>query len=81
MKKLAIGIIAASAIMFAVPASAQVHVREGNNGVHVRIGHGHGWHKGWRHRGDYARANCRVEVTRVHRPNGTTITKRERRCH
>jgi hypothetical protein len=41
--------------------------------VHVGGHHHHGHH-------GYAQARCRTVVTKVKRPNGTTITKRVRRC-
>jgi hypothetical protein len=77
MHKLMLGALAAATLAIATPASAQgVHVGDGRGGgpdVNVRIGPGH---SGWRARAE----RCRVVVTRVHRPNGTTVTKRERRC-
>jgi len=72
MSKLAIGVATAAILAFAAPASAQVHVREGGGGVNVRIGPNH------RHHHD--RADCRVRVTRIHRDDGTVITRRVRRC-
>jgi hypothetical protein len=75
MKATLIGLAAASLIAVATPASAQ-------SGDY-----------GWRHRSDpgvsvrispnraYARdRNCSVRVTTIHRPNGTTVTRRVRRC-
>jgi hypothetical protein len=77
MHKLILGAIAAATLALAVPASAQsVHIGDGRGGapdINVRVGPGH---PSYRARAEH----CRVVVTRVHRPNGTTITKRERRC-
>jgi hypothetical protein len=77
MYKLMLGALAAATIAMTVPASAQgVYIGDGRGGgpdVAVRVGPGH--------HGYYARGErCRTVVTRIQRPNGTMITKRERRC-
>ena len=77
MQKLILGALAAATIAFAVPADAQsVRIGDGHGGapdVRLNIGPGHPHYR--------ARAErCRVVVTRVHRPNGTVVTKRERVC-
>ena len=77
MQKLIIGALAAATIAIALPASAQsVRIGDGPGGgpdVRLRIGPGHPHYRDRAER-------CRVVVTKVKRPNGTTITKRERRC-
>ena len=77
MNKLMLGAIAAATIAMAIPAAAQgVYIGDGRGGapdVGVRIGPGHPNYR--------ARAErCRTVVTRITRPNGTVVTKRERRC-
>ena len=77
MHKLMLGALAAATIAMAIPADAQsLRIGDGRGGapdVSVRVGPGH---PGYRARAE----NCRTVVTRVKRPNGTVITKRERRC-
>jgi hypothetical protein len=78
MHKLMLGTIAAATLAMAVPASAQgVRIGDGPGGapdVSVRIGPGHPHYR------DHARARCKTVVTRSHRPNGTVVTKRVKRC-
>jgi hypothetical protein len=77
MHKLMLGALAAATLAMAVPADAQrIRLGDGPGGapdVSVRIGPGH---PGYRARAE----RCRTVVTRIQRPNGTTVTKRERRC-
>jgi hypothetical protein len=75
MHKLMLGALAAATIALTVPAAAQgVYVGSGRgDGVAVRIGPGH---PGYVARGE----RCRTVTTRITRPNGTVVTKRERRC-
>jgi hypothetical protein len=79
MKAFLISLAALSLLALAMPASAQDY----------------GWRdrdhdNGWRHRHhrpgvtvdvgrSYAR-DCAVRITRIHRPNGTVVTRRVRRC-
>lgn len=83
MKMLAYGLACAAVLTFAVPASAQVVIRDGHrdSGVSVRIGDGDRHHdrdrdRGWRR----SHADCRVIKTRTHRPNGTVVIKTRRVC-
>ena len=75
MRKLFMGAVGAVAIAFAGPAAAQVHVDVPGVGVHVGPG-GHN-HRGYRAR---AQGNCREVTTRIVRPNGTVVVKKEMRC-
>lgn len=77
MQKLIFGALAAATIAISLPASAQsVRIGDGPGGapdVRLNIGPGHPHYR--------ARAErCRVVTTRVTRPNGTVVTKRERIC-
>jgi hypothetical protein len=77
MQKLIFGVLAAATIAMTLPASAQsVRIGDGRGGapdVRLNIGPGH---PGYRARAE----RCRTVVTRVKRPNGTVVTKRERIC-
>ena len=80
MKATLIGLAALSLLSAVTPASAQDF----------------GWHdrdhdRDWRYRHHrpgitvdvgrtYARGDCSVKVTRIHRPNGTVVTRRVRSC-
>lgn len=80
MKKLLLIAAAVAAVGVAAPASAQVNIRAGDNGVAVRVGpgHDHGYHRGhWRR--SYAR-DCRVVKTRTVTPGGNVIVKTRRVC-
>lgn len=77
MKGLILGATALATVLLAVPASAQVGVRVGEEGVGVRIGDGdHHRHHGWQR----SHAECRVVKVQKTRPNGTTITTTKREC-
>jgi hypothetical protein len=80
MKMLAYGLACAAVLTLAVPASAQVVIRDGHrdSGVSVRIGDGDRHHdrRHWRR----SHADCRVIKTRTHRPNGTVVIKTRRVC-
>jgi hypothetical protein len=87
MKKLLLIAAAAAAVSVAVPASAQVVIRGGENGVAVRVGPGHdrGLHRGhYRGRGHYrehfARGDCRVVRSRIVTPGGRVIVKTRQVC-
>lgn len=72
MKILVLGAaIAATVIGAALPASAEVVVRE-RVGVH----HDRGWHHGWRNH----HADCRVVRVKTRLPNGNVIIKTRRSC-
>jgi len=64
------------AALAAVPASAEVVVRAGGNGVVVREHVDRGHHHGWRNH----RASCRTVTVRKHRPNGTVVITKRRVC-
>jgi hypothetical protein len=79
MKGTLIALAAVSLLSVVTPASAQDGWRDND----------HRWHNGDRHHRSgitvdvgrsYARSNCHVRVTKVHRPNGTTVTRRVRTC-
>jgi len=82
MKATLIAMAALSLLTMATPASAQDHGWRDRD---------HGWRDNdWRrhHRSGirvdvgraYARGDCSVKVTRIHRPNGTVVTRRVRSC-
>ena len=90
MHKAIIGLTALAAIAIATPASAQRDEDGWRDGRHDN-----GRHLGWRDRrhdpefsirlrtGRDAYGSgrdCSMRVTRYERPNGTTVTRRERRC-
>lgn len=80
MKKLLLIAAAFAALTVAVPASAQVNIRAGENGVGVRVGPApdRGVHRGhWRR--SQARS-CRVVKTRTVTPGGRVIVKTRRVC-
>lgn len=87
MKMLAYGLAAAAFLTFAVPASAQIVVRDGHrdSGISVRIGDGNRHqdrgHYRHRHHARGAHAECRVIKTRTHRSNGTVVIKTRRVCN
>jgi hypothetical protein len=81
MKATLVALAALSLLSVVTPASAQDGWRDRD----------HRWHDSDRrhhHRSGitvdvgraYARSNCAVKVTKVHRSNGTTVTRRVRRC-
>jgi hypothetical protein len=87
MKKLLLIAAAFVAVSIAAPASAQVNIRAGENGVGVRVGPGHdrGMHRGQyrnrgHYRGSYARGNCRVVKTRTVTPRGNVVVNTRRVC-
>jgi hypothetical protein len=83
MKATLIALTALSLFAVATPASAQDYGWRDRD---------HGWrdHDSRRHhrsgirvdigRGAYARGDCSVKVTKIHRPNGTVVTRRVRSC-
>jgi hypothetical protein len=82
MKVALIALAALSLVSVAAPASAEDGWRDRDHGRHD---------SDWRHRHhrsgitvdvgrSYARANCAVKVTKIHRSNGTTVTRRVRSC-
>ena len=85
MKMLAYGLACAALLTLAVPANAQIVVRDGHrgDGVSVRIGDGDRGrhHHRHRHHARGAYADCKVIKTRTHRPNGTVVIKTRRVCN
>jgi len=82
MKATLIALAALSLLTVATPTFAQDHGWRDRD---------HGWRdNNWRrhHRSgvrlefgrSYARGDCSVRITRIHRPNGTVVTRRVRRC-
>jgi hypothetical protein len=82
MKVALVALAALSLVSVATPASAQDGWRDRDHRQHD---------SDWRHRHhrsgitvdvgrSYARGNCAVKVTKIHRPNGTTVTRRVRSC-
>ena len=80
MKATLIALAALSLFSVATPASAQDGWRDRDHRLHDRDWRRH--HSGVTVDVDrsYARSNCAVKVTRIHRPNGTTVTRRVRSC-
>jgi hypothetical protein len=80
MKAALIALAALSLFSVATPASAQDGWRDRD---HRR------YDRDWRHHRSgitvdvgrsYARGNCSMKITKIHRPNGTTVTRRVRKC-
>jgi hypothetical protein len=77
MRKLAFGIAAATTVVTAAPAIAQVVVRE----EVVRVAPGYDRWDRPRHREYFARGrDCRFITERRVRPNGTVVVRRIREC-
>ena len=74
MKMVVVAAAVAAVVAGAVPASAQVVVRDRDAVVHRHVdrGHHYGWYK--------HRADCRV-VNRTRLPNGNVIIKTRRTCY
>ena len=79
MKFAIMGAVIAATVIGALPASAEVVVRAGGNGIAVQERH-HGWeqgrHRGWRNH----HAECRTVHTRTVTPSGRVIIKTRRSC-
>jgi hypothetical protein len=58
------------------PASAQVSVYGGDNGVAVRIGP----RRHHREYYSYGAADCRTVTVRTKRPDGSVVVRKTRRC-
>lgn len=79
MKLLIIGAAIGAMLLGALPASAEIVVRERGPAVVVGGGHHYGWrarHDGWRRH----RAECRVVRVKTRLPNGNVIIKTRRTC-
>jgi hypothetical protein len=75
MHKLILSALAASTIVFAVPASAQVYVHGNDRGVGVHVHPGNSGHRA------YARdRGCRQVTSRTVRPNGTVVIRKRTVC-
>jgi hypothetical protein len=75
MQKLILSALAASTMVFAVPANAQVHVHGSDRGVGVHI---HPGHPGYRARAEHR--GCRQVTSRTVRPNGTVVVRKRTIC-
>lgn len=81
MKLLVLGAVLAATVIGALPASAEVVVRGGGDGVVVREHSDYGRHEGWRHEGwRRHHAECREVRVRTRLANGTVIYKTRRSC-
>ena len=74
MKSIILGIAMGALLLGVLPASAEVVVRERDNGVVVRHDRGH--HYGWRNH----RAECQTVRVRTRLPNGDVIVKTRSSC-
>jgi hypothetical protein len=74
MRLVVLGTALGMALMYAVPASAEVVIREREGVVreHVDRGHHYGWYK--------HHAECRTVKVRTRLPNGDVIVKTRRSC-
>lgn len=74
MRLVVLGTALGMALVYAVPASAEVIIREREGVVREHVDHGH--HYGWyRHH-----AECRTVKVRTRLPNGDVIVKTRRSC-
>ena len=85
MRSLVLCVVAAATLAVAVPAYAQVEIRDGERGVGVRLGdrdHERGWRRDRDHvRGAYARGSgCREVTVRKTLPNGDRVVRKSRSC-
>jgi hypothetical protein len=77
MRKLLFATAAATVLVAAVPASAQVYFGTGRGGVEFGVGPRHDW----RDRDDYAYArDCRLVRERIETPSGRVIYRTHRDC-
>ena len=77
MKIAIMGAIVAATVLSALPASAEVMVRAGENGVAVgERQNDNARHRDWRHH----RAECRTIRSRTVTPSGRVIIKTRRTC-
>jgi uncharacterized protein YcfJ len=74
VKSIILGIAMGALLLGVLPASAEVVVRERDNGVVVRHDRGH--HYGWRNH----RAECQTVRVRTRLPNGDVIVKTRSSC-
>ncbi len=79
MKIAILGAVIVATVIGALPASAEVVVRAGGDGIAVQERH-HGWeqgrHRGWRN----SHAECRTVRSRIVTPSGRVIIKTRRTC-
>ena len=78
MKQFLFAAAAASALLTAVPASAQVYFGTDRGGVEFGVGPRYDRDRGWRDY-DYAR-DCRVVRERIETPSGRVIYRTRRDC-
>jgi hypothetical protein len=74
VKSIILGTAMGALLLGVLPASAEVVVRERDNGVVVRHDRGH--HYGWRNH----RAECQTVRVRTRLPNGDVIVKTRSSC-
>ena len=74
MKSIILGTAVGALLLGVLPASAEVVVRERDNGAVVRHDRGH--HYGWRNH----RAECQTVRVRTRLPNGDMIVKTRSSC-
>ena len=75
MRMVVVAAAVATIVAGAIPASAQVVVRDRDAVAHRHVdrGHHYGWYK--------HRADCRVAKVRTRLPNGNVIIKTRRSCY
>lgn len=79
MKLLVLGAVLGAMVVGVLPASAEVVIRGGDEGVVVRADrdrHEGRRHESWRRH----HAECRVVKVRTHLPNGNVLIKTRRTC-
>jgi hypothetical protein len=77
MKIAIMGVVIAATVISALPASAEVVVRAGENGVAIGERHHDNWrHRDWRHH----RAECRTIRSRTVTPSGRVIIRTRSTC-
>ena len=76
MKLLVLGAVLGAMVVGVLPASAEVVIRDRDDGVVVREHMDRGRHEDWRRH----HAECKVVKVRTTLPNGNVIVKTQRTC-
>ena len=79
MKLLVLGAVLGAMVVGTLPASAEIVVRGGDEGMVVRSDrdrHEGRRHESWRRH----QAECRVVKVRTHLPNGNVVVRSQRTC-
>jgi Ni/Co efflux regulator RcnB len=80
MRTTLFALAAAAVVALTVPASAQVSVHAGDEGVGVRLGHDRDrdrdHNRGWRE----SHRDCRTIVEKHRTPSGNMVIRKTRRC-